>query len=322
MGDCCFGASLPTQDAVLDEVCLAETQVVNADVKDDAGSGEAKDVIVPSLLDQTLLKCTEAPSAAAEAAPVVPAAPPSSAEKPFQDKTYHDIIGSRPEFVQAAIPGIMKRRPSSENITMQDYTEKHKNLFEKVLELEKPDDWIFKREDNGVRIYTKAVAGCRLLYFKGYSEFHCEEGIAGIMQKMFKTEDRPKWDDMCLEAITPQSFPPFYKYAYVRLKSPVAIISERDLCTLGRSRFEPDGSITIAIQAAQHPDHPERSDHVRIEFVEGGYVIRQKGPKDFGITWTGCVDPKGWLPTWVANLAVTKQAMSLAKFKAFMNTQQ
>lgn len=248
--------------------------------------------------------------------------PAEEEEEAFQDKAYREIWEKAKSGRKAdeAKPGKFARRPSSENITMEAYTQKHAGLFDKVLTLERPDGWNLKKEHEGVKIYTKEMPGERLLYFKGVTEICVAGGLTEILSKLFKTEDRPKWDELCNHAETPQSFPPFYKYAYCNLLPPASIIAKRDILTIGRFRFEKDGAVVAALKSDELEAHPRRADFVRINFIEGGYVIRPKNGRDdvFDITWTGLVDPQGWLPTWVANLAVIKQGIALAKLRAFI----
>mmetsp|Transcript_67008 Transcript_67008/g.169193 ORF Transcript_67008/g.169193 Transcript_67008/m.169193 type:complete len:347 (-) Transcript_67008:31-1071(-) len=242
-------------------------------------------------------------------------------EEEFQERTYKELVRRSGEPEEQAKPGKVTRRPSSENITFDDYTKKHAHLFDKVLELEKPDGWVLKKEVESVSIYTKEMPGQRLLYFKGTTEMPVAGGIPEALKKLFKTEDRPKWDDLCSYAETPQYYPPLYKYAYAQLNAPAPIISKRDILTLGRFRFEADGAVVVALHSEELKDaYPSRSDYVRVNFKEGGYVIRPKNEKGdvLHVTWTGLVDPQGWLPTWVVNHAVIKQGLSLAKLRSYI----
>jgi len=252
------------------------------------------------------------------------APPPKTAEEPaFQDKMYQEAVAkmtSPPENV----PGTMKRRPSSENISFDEYTKKHAAVFESVLALEKEDGWTFHKEDQGVKVYSKAMPGQPFLYFKGVSVFTCKDGPLDLATKITTIADRPKWDEMCELGVTPQSMPPFYRYAYTRLKPPNPVIAGREMVSLGRMCFDKDGAIVFAIKSDTHPDHPEVAGIVRASFIEGGYVIRpvEGDPTAFRVTYTGCVDPKGWIPTWLANLVVKKQALALAKLKGHVQSAQ
>lgn len=239
-----------------------------------------------------------------------------------QDDMWADFLHKHPNFLKdvpkPSADGKFKRRPSSENVTYQQYTDKHKSEYDRVLELEKPDGWTFKQEERGVKVYTKAVDNCKLLYFKGTNIVKCES-MCVLMQKMFKPEDRPKWDEMCISGRSAEGTPPFYRVTYVALKAPAAWISQRDLVGIGRWKFVSPDVVVVALRSEEHPDLPEQNGFVRINFIEGGYVLRDQGNGTFLVTYTACVDPKGWLPTWAANMGCVKQALTLAKLKEYID---
>lgn len=211
----------------------------------------------------------------------------------------------------------LKRRPSSENVTLQQYADKHKARFDRVLELEGPGGWTLKLEQSGVNVYTKAVEGSKLLYFKSQTTIPCEN-MAILMDKLFDTTVRPKWDEMCLDGKILEKASPFYRVFYAAIKAPSAIIANRDLVGIGRFRFEGENVVVATLQSIEHASMPEKADFVRINFVEGGYVLRDRGNGTFEVTYTACVDPKGWLPTFVANSVCAKQGITLVKLKEYI----
>lgn len=282
-----------------------------------AAEAEAKQKALAKAEAEAKAKESSAPKE--ESASIVPEV---QQELPFQDRMYKEALAKMTAPMKD-VPGKMKRRPSSENISFDDYTKKHAAFFEKILELERPDGWNLVKEDQGVKVYTKAMPGTPLLYFKGVSDFTCKNGPFELVSQIITTEDRPKWDELCEKGETPQFFPPFYKCAYARLKPQAAIISGRDLLTLGRLRFEQDGAITLAMKSETLAEVPEVPGVVRINIVEAGYIVRPTSqPTVYTVTWTGCADPKGWLPIWLVNLVVKKQAMTLAKIKGHIASLQ
>lgn len=263
-----------------------------------------------------------APVAVSAPAPEVKQQPHGAAVKSVaadQDALWDIFKNKYPDFASKGPAGepTIKRRPSSENVTFQQYTDKHKAKFDRMLDLEAPDGWTLKMEQSGVNVYTKAVEGSKLLYFKSQTTIPCEN-MAAIMDKLFDTTARPKWDEMCINGKIIEKAQPFYRVSSVSLKAPAAIIANRDMVGVGRFRFEGENVVVATLQSIEHPSVPETADFVRINFVEGGYVIRDKGNGTFEVTYAACVDPKGWLPTFVANLVCAKQGLTLVKLKEYM----
>jgi len=240
-------------------------------------------------------------------------------ESDFQDICWINLVAAHPE-MKLENSRQSLRRGTCRVDSFQAYVDKHSEHFNKVLELEKPDGWTLKQEEDGVQTYLKAMPGCRFVYFKGYTEMDCD--LATFLKTLLKTEDRVKWDEMCEVAATPEQHLPYYKYSYVRITPPIKLVAPRDLCIMCRFRFLSADSVVVAMESAPHGQCPESSGCVRSEFLEGGYVIRTLGPNKLGVTWTGCVDPKGLIPAFVVNLAVAKQTKTLAMIQKFMKKEE
>jgi hypothetical protein len=240
-------------------------------------------------------------------------------EELYQDRTHRDgQLALDPKFRAQIFPGGFPRRPSSENITLQAYTELHRAKFDKVLELEKPDGWKLSTEQEGVKVYTKEMPGQKFIYFKGVSEIESKGGLFELMAKLFKVVERPQWDPMCADASDVQLYPPHYKIIHSTLLPPAPILATRDIYSIGRVRYEGDDAMVMAMESIESPpEWKEKPGIVRVNFLEGGYVVRPKlgEPGMFNIVWTGCVDPRGWVPIWVVNLTVVKQGLTLVQLK-------
>mmetsp|Transcript_73103 Transcript_73103/g.143398 ORF Transcript_73103/g.143398 Transcript_73103/m.143398 type:complete len:254 (+) Transcript_73103:84-845(+) len=216
------------------------------------------------------------------------------------------------------IPGRLTRRPSSTNVTIDEYVAKHSDEFDRLLALDGPDGWDFNREEDGVKVYTMTCDGRNVPYFKAVTEVSVEGGLARILHVLLHTEERPKWDEVCVKGSSEQHFPPFYKYTHTQSSSPAPMVSAREMFTLGRYRFEPDGTFLWTLQSVDLDEFPPDPQFVRANLIDGGHIIRPKpgSTTDFTVTWTACIDPNGWVPKWVVNLKVTQQALVLAKAKA------
>lgn len=69
-------------------------------------------------------------------------------------------------------------------------------------------------------------------------------------------------------------------------------------------------------KSLDHEDCPEEPDLVRCKMLAGGCIVRPTADPDvFSVMWTGCVDPGGWLPTWVKDMVAWKQSLMIGMFK-------
>eukprot|EP00928_Gymnodinium_smaydae_P098604 TRINITY_DN9202_c2_g1_i1.p1 TRINITY_DN9202_c2_g1~~TRINITY_DN9202_c2_g1_i1.p1 ORF type:complete len:363 (+),score=75.97 TRINITY_DN9202_c2_g1_i1:64-1089(+) len=247
-------------------------------------------------------------------------------ELPFQDRKFKEFTTNvtLPEPTVSSVA----RRPSSTNITLEEYSKKYEHLFSNLLDMEKMDGWNLKKDEDGLQVYLKQEKGNHLMSFKAFTEMTLGKGgMATIILELLNTNRRVEWDEMCEFAVKAEAYVPYYGIGYVRLLPPAAIISKRDLCVLGRYKMLEDGGCLVALQSCEHPDHPiaeaQAQGYVRIDFTKGGYIVRPiPGTNKVKVCWTGCVDPKGWIPTWLANMTAWKQGLTLSKFKVHIAKMQ
>lgn len=221
------------------------------------------------------------------------------------------------------VTGKQQRRPSSVGTTLDAYAGIHSDELQRFKKLKDSPDWQFKKTEQGVDIYTMTVPGDVRCSFKGVTKIKTQgRGIQHIFFGLLQVSDRPKWDELCISGKTLECYLPFYRVSYYALKSPVPIISNRDVCVIARGFYEEDGSIITNAQSVVHPDMPERAAEgfVRINLTMNTYQIKPtEDPDEFEVTVVGSADLKGWIPVWLTNILMWKQALSLAKLKVYLS---
>lgn len=93
---------------------------------------------------------------------------------------------------------------------------------------------------------------------------------------------------------------------YYSAKMP-ATVSNRDFCNLRTWQASPEKrEYTIFNFSVVHPDCPPAKGFVRARSLKSGYYV--VGDENGGCTFTyySQSDPKGWIPTWVINMLMTK----------------
>mmetsp|Transcript_72522 Transcript_72522/g.222072 ORF Transcript_72522/g.222072 Transcript_72522/m.222072 type:complete len:333 (-) Transcript_72522:36-1034(-) len=300
-------------------VNVAQTQSGSAGEAGEARKGEFGEIpAVVSVVPVADVGEQDGAKASDAATPAGAGADAEAVAADFNKRMYARHFGARGLDTKK---GSFGRRPSSLGTDIDPYVEKHKAEFSAVLELEKPDGWLKLEDLQGVQIFKKSIPGKPLLYFKGVTDFLSQKSLADFVRKATVAEHRPYYDEMVSEAATHQFYPPYYKVTQLFIKAPpLGFISPREIVLIARMGMQPDGSLVIAVQSVDIPELPVRPGFVRCNFIEGGYVFRplDDSNTNFRVTWTGCVDPCGSLPQWVANIVAPRQALSLARMKAWL----
>jgi len=216
-----------------------------------------------------------------------------------------------------------KRRPSTEGLNMEQYSAKHEADFKKLLSFEPEDGWIFNREVDGTKIYVKQDPDQPLTSFKAICMMENREGIHDIVAGLSDAANRKHWDEMLIGASVVEAHTPFYRVSYTQIEKQSIITSRRDLCLIGRLRWEKDGGCLMALQTSDDPAlNAEKPGFVRAKMT-GGYIIRPTDrPNVFKVIWTGTVDAGGWIPTAIANLVAWKQGLTLSKYSKWAAEQK
>jgi hypothetical protein len=93
---------------------------------------------------------------------------------------------------------------------------------------------------------------------------------------------------------------------YYSAKMP-ATVSNRDFCNLRtwRANLETNEFI-IFNYSVIHPDCPEKKGFVRARSLKSGYLVTANAEGGCDFYYYSQSDPKGWIPTWVINMLMTK----------------
>lgn len=93
---------------------------------------------------------------------------------------------------------------------------------------------------------------------------------------------------------------------YYSAKMP-ATVSNRDFCNLRTWRMDTARKEYIIFNfSVVHPDCPEKKGFVRARSLKSGYYVTEDPSGGCTFTYYSQSDPKGWIPTWVINMLMTK----------------
>jgi len=214
------------------------------------------------------------------------------------------------------------RRPSIDNISIDEYTKKHDADFQRLLDLNKDARWVYKKTAEGVVVHQFFDEKLGVAAVKGETEMDCGKhgGLKYILECLLDPANRPQYDETCCFGEMVEQRLPYYRVSYFQLLTPTPFISNRDVLLLGRLRFEEDGTLLIDLKQMDPSKKPLNPDFERIDWKAGGYIIRPTEKEGvLKVSFMACVDPNGWLPQWLKNLIAWKQSLVLAKFKSKYN---
>ena len=167
-----------------------------------------------------------------------------------------------------------------------------------LMALSADKDWTLRKNEDGIKVYTRPVAGSDLDEFKGTCTINAKPlELANLLKKV---EAYPDWLPNCIEAkLIKREGNTQIHYSQTEAPFPV---SNRD--SYYRYTYTEKGS-DIKVRMEALPDYgPEREDVVRMVKVEGYWYFKATADGKTKVTYQVHADPGGSIPSWLTNSAV------------------
>mgnify|MGYP000232109495 CR=1 FL=1 len=174
--------------------------------------------------------------------------------------------------------------------------------------------WQLKKEQAGIKVYTRSVAGSNLDEFKGVATLPVsQEAIVAALKDVASLS---KWlPDNKVARVLKQSPNHIYYYSVTDAPFPV---DDRD--AILHFHFRPEGkNMRVSIEGL--PDYlPEEENRVRIPSLKGFWYLEPKGAEQTQVTYQVLANPGGSIPAWLANATAVDQPFeTLANLRDYLS---
>jgi hypothetical protein len=162
--------------------------------------------------------------------------------------------------------------------------------------------WDFVKEKDGIKIYTRKVAGSSLKSFKGVTDIHVPiEKVFNLIGNVRNVD----WWDKNLKEIKVLYYEKDKKSQYYLVYDSPWPVTDRDLCVDATIRTDPVTGIRTVHSVPLPNVVPENPDYVRIKDYWQNWTIEPAGKNLVHVVLEGYVDPAGAVPDWVYNMVIT-----------------
>lgn len=159
--------------------------------------------------------------------------------------------------------------------------------------------WEYQFEKQGVKVYTKAIAGSGFKAFKGEAVFEAEAGK--IIHQLFEITSYPLWCYRTTSAMVIKQDSNKVYYRYVSETPPV--IKNRE-AYFYNELLPDDGSGTRIIALGTYSsEEPVPTGFIRMPFSKGCWKLKPLSEHKPLVTFEMQADPGGLIPSWLANMA-------------------
>lgn len=167
------------------------------------------------------------------------------------------------------------------------------------LKAEEP--WSLKKDSAGIKVYTKAIQGSDLIFYKGMTDI--DAPIEVVEEVVNDYASYSQWYWQCSESKVVQSDPDKGNIVfYVRIH-PGWPVSDRDMVLYAmKLNDSKTGSVTYTINALKNAVVPLQAGIVRVTVFEGGWTLTKIGNSKTNVTYGCKVDPAGSIPKAIVNM--------------------
>jgi hypothetical protein len=165
--------------------------------------------------------------------------------------------------------------------------------------------WELVRNDRGIVVHRRTVAGSKLHEFRGTGLI--EAPIGSVLAVLDDSAHRLEWMKEAVANDRIEQIDSYTEVFYSRTRAPWPV-SDRDAVLRARTTFDPAlHQVRIDITSQTHPAWPEKKGVVRMPFLRGHWYLWP----EHGGAWTRAeyqvhADPGGLLPDWIINMVSKK----------------
>jgi hypothetical protein len=172
-------------------------------------------------------------------------------------------------------------------------------------------EWTFSSEKDGIKVYTRSEKDSQFKAFKG--EVCINSDVAKVSALVEDVEKFNEWDDDVSEIRVLASEPGKLLRYYVVYDVPWPF-QDRDLCVEAVITTDPATGVKQFIANSVPDAVPINDENVRIIDYWQKWIIEPVADGTVHVIIEGFADPAGSIPSWVANMAITKTPLNMLDF--------
>jgi hypothetical protein len=163
--------------------------------------------------------------------------------------------------------------------------------------------WEGGKESNGIRAWSRAVAGSPVRAFK--ATMVVRTSLAGLVNLIQDVDNAKRWvysTERIVMIKRDEAKGSFVIRALIDIPWP---LTDRDVIVAGQVAQDPRTlAVTINSRALNSPEHPPEEGYVRMPQMEGIWLFRPLGNEMVEVTMYGHADPGGHIPSGVVNMMI------------------
>jgi hypothetical protein len=174
-----------------------------------------------------------------------------------------------------------------------------------------PDKWKLINEEADIKVYSHALEGTKIKTFRGEKLMNAP--LKKILWVLLDNDHRTEWVDRLKYSHVIQTITPFEYIIHQEFNLPWPV-ANRDYVYKGKATLDSKtGSVTLKLTSVNHDQVPNVKRVVRGHLDESFYVLTPMKDGQTLVEVSIQTDPKGLIPSWLANLIQKKWPIKTLK---------
>ena len=176
--------------------------------------------------------------------------------------------------------------------------------------------WEHAAQQDGIDVYTRAVAGSGIKEFKGVGEVDADADQ--ILALLRDSDHFNTWFPNTPESkLLKREGNVSYQYSVLATPWP---ISDRDNVLRSVTNVDHEAGVVQISVAAAPDEYPEHADRVRVRKANGSWRLETLGDNRTRVTFSMHLEPGGGIPQWMINARVVETPLeALANLRTAVN---
>ena len=159
--------------------------------------------------------------------------------------------------------------------------------------------WDLKKNEDGIKVYSKRVKNSPLLAFKAVTEV--DYPVSKVATVIKDSKRRSEWVPEILEIKVIEKISLTEQIEYQKVNSPWPL-KDREILVYGKILFNDEKKqFEIWVKSTERDDVPVGENCIRAVLMGSSYFIKPIGRNKTRLTVEIHLDPKGMVPKWIVN---------------------
>lgn len=163
-------------------------------------------------------------------------------------------------------------------------------------------DWKLRKEDGGVKIFTRNIEGSPFEEFRGVVTIS-NTTLTGVLDVIMDVKNYPKNFPNCGSSQVLEKKSKYDDIHYITIDAPWPV-TDRDAIYEANTSFYDNGKRAFVKLTPRGDYTEENKNYIRVHNGTGFWELEEVAPNTIQVVYQFHADPAGEIPAWVANSVI------------------